>query len=154
MIEARRRAYLEALGFDVWVTRPAAAERSRLGVSGGQGSTLLVCPAIADSDTELARDLARALGGDPVWAWLDPPADADGQQLEEIIAGRLLTRVVVFGPEPLRCLFRGPAPETIGSATVLSAPALEELAASGSARLALWRKLRHQRITKQAGRAG
>lgn len=151
MIETRRRAYLEALGFDVWVTRSAASERGRLGVSGGQGSTLLVCPAIADSDTELARDVVRALGGDPAWAWLDPPADAGGQRLEEVIAGRLITRVVLFGPEPGRCLFRGPAPEIVGSATVLSAPALEELAASGSARLALWRQLRS---TTSAGRGG
>jgi hypothetical protein len=154
MIEARRRAYLEALGYDVWVTRPAAAERGRLGVSGGQGSTLLVCPAIADRDTELAGDLARALGGDPVWAWLDPAADVDGQRLEDIIAGRLITRVVLLGPEPGRCLFRGPAPEIIGSATVSTAPALEELAVSGSARLSLWRQLRQLRIGTAAGRAG
>jgi hypothetical protein len=89
-----------------------------------------------------------------VWGWLDPLAGADGQLLEEIIAGRLLTRVVLFGPEPVRRLFPGPAPEIIGSATVLNAPALEELAASGSARRALWQKLRPQRVKTQAGLAG
>ena len=115
-------------------------------MSGGRGSTLLVCPAMADGDTELARDIARSLGGDPVWAWLEPPADVASQRLEEIIAGRLITRVVLFGPEPGRCLFRGPIPEVIGSATILIAPALEELAASGTARRSLWRKLRNLQI--------
>jgi hypothetical protein len=154
MIEARRRAYLEALGFDVWLTRPAAAERCRLAVSGGRGSTLLVCPAPADSETELARDVARMLGGDPVWAWLEASADAAGQPLEEIIAGRLITRVVLFGPEPGRGLFRGPAPEIIGTAMILTAPPLEELAVSGSARRALWRQLRALRTVIQTGSAG
>ena len=72
MIETRRRAYLEALGFDVWLARPPAPEPGALSVGPGSGSTLLVCDAAADSTPDLAKDLARALGGEPTWAWLEP----------------------------------------------------------------------------------
>lgn len=149
MIEARRRAYLEALGFDVWITRPPAAERGRVGVGAGEGSALLVCPSVDDCNMEIAGDLARALGGDPVWAWLDPAAETDGQFLEDIVADRLITRVLLFGPEPGRSLFKGPVPARIGSAVVGVAPALEELAAEGSARKALWRQLRNEHLAVQ-----
>ena len=141
-MEARRRAYLEAMGFDVWITRPPAAERGRIGVGAGEGSALLVCPSADDCNSEIAGDLARALGGDPLWAWLDPAAETEGKFLGDIVADGLITRVLLFGPEPGRSLFKGPVPALIGSAAVAVAPALEELAASGSARQALWRLLR------------
>jgi DNA polymerase III psi subunit len=149
VIEARRRAYLEALGLDVWITRSPAAERGRVGVGTGEGSALLVCPSVEDCSTEIAGDLARALGGDPVWAWLDPATETAGQFLEDIVADRLITRVVLFGPEPGRSLFKGPVPALIGSAVVAVAPALEELAANGSARQALWRQLRNEHVAAQ-----
>lgn len=149
MIEARRRAYLEALGLDVWITRPPAAERGRVGVGAGEGSALLVCPSVDDCNMEIAEDLARALGGDPVWAWLEPVSENDGQFLEDIVADRLITRVLLFGPEPGRSLFKGPVPALVGSAVVAVAPALEELAANGSARQALWRQLRNDHLEVQ-----
>jgi hypothetical protein len=145
MIEARRRAYLDALGFDVWVARPAAAEPGRLGVGTGSGAMLLVCDSSADCDTDLARDLARALGGDPAWAWLEPQQGDGGQALGEIISSRLITRVMLFGAEPARRLFQGKVPETIGSAALVVVPSLQELAASGLARQSLWRRLRSLR---------
>jgi hypothetical protein len=91
--EARRRAYLEALGFDVWVARSAAPgggaqpaasfdapleasfdaladhQHGRIQVGSGRGSTLLVCSSAADSASKFAADVVRALGGDPAWAW-------------------------------------------------------------------------------------
>jgi hypothetical protein len=95
--EARRRAYLEALGFDVWVARSAALaggaqaaasadtpfdatlsapfdasadqQNGRIRVASGRGSTLLVCSSAADSASKFAADVVRALGGDPAWAW-------------------------------------------------------------------------------------
>jgi len=143
MIEARRRAYLHALGFDVWLARTPAAEHGLLGVGDGRGSTLLICQSAADQETELAADLSRALGGEPVWAWLDPGADDDSQALEDIIDSRLITRVLLFGPEPGRNLFRGTVPQIIGSATVSVAPAMDQLAVSAPARKALWRQLRN-----------
>lgn len=138
MIEARRRAYLEALGLDVWIGRPSAPEPGCLAVSGGRGSTLLVCSSSADCQTDIAADVARALGGDPVWAWLNPLPEESGEPLENIIAHRLITRVLLLGPRAARSLFRGGAPEIVGSATVSVAPALEDLASSASARKSFW----------------
>ena len=145
MIEARRRAYLEALGFEVWVTRRPVVEAGRIGVGPGQGSTLLLCPSAAESRTELAADLVRALGGDPVWAWLGSDADESGQLLEDVVAARLITRVFLFGPELVRSLFQGSPPEILGSARLTVLPGLEELAVSGAARQASWKQLRDAR---------
>ena len=150
MIEMRRRAYLEALGFEVWVARPAAAEPGRLNVGLGSGSTLLVCEAADDCATELAGDLARAVGGEPAWAWLDPADGTGGQDLGDIISGRLITRILLFGAETARRLFRGSAPQIVGSAAVAIVPGLQELAVSGSARRSLWQQLRKLNTTAGA----
>jgi hypothetical protein len=150
MIEVRRRAYLEALGLDVWVARPSAAEHGLIGVGAGTGSTLLISTSVADCTTELAGDLARALGGDPVWAWLEP---AGGEALEAVIGNRLITRVLLLGAEPARSLFRGSIPEIVGSATVTSAPGLDERAVSAGSRQVLWKQLRSWRGAVRQGLA-
>jgi len=142
MIEAKRRAYLEALGFDVWLARPPAPEPGWLTVGPGSGSTLMICDVAADSTTDLAADLARALGGEPTWAWLDLPDEAVGQALGEVISDRLITRVVLFGAETARRLFGGKPPDVVGSATMSVVPGLQELAVSGSARQSLWQQMR------------
>jgi hypothetical protein len=142
MIEERRRAYLEALGYDVWVARPPAPEPGRLSVGAGDGSTLLVCDAASDCGTELARDLVRTVGGEPVWAWFDLEDESGGQALGDIVSGRLITRILLFGRETAQRLFQGSAPEIVGSATVTVVPGLQELAVSGMARQSLWRHLR------------
>lgn len=151
MIEARRRAYLEALGLDVWVARAAAPEGALLGASAGQGSTLLICPSFADCETVIAADVARALGGDPVWAWLEPAADAGAQRLEDLLIDRLITRALLFGAVPARALFRDAVPEIIGSATLSMAPPLQELAASAIVRRDFWRQLRTLRGSRDEG---
>ena len=143
MIEARRRAYLEALGFDVWIARPPAPEPGRLGVSAGRGSTLLICRCAADCTAALASDLARALGGDPVWSWLDPAADDETEFLADIVSSRLITRVLLVGRDAARSLFQGAPPAMLGSAEIVEVPGLEELAISASARKALWRRLQN-----------
>jgi hypothetical protein len=141
MIEARRRAYLEALGFDVWIARPPAPEPGRLGVGTGRGSTLLICRSAADCTAELASDLARALGGDPLWSWLDPAAGDEAEFLADIVASRLITRVLLFGRAAARSLFQGPPSAMLGSVEIVEAPGLEELVISASARKTLWRRL-------------
>lgn len=151
MIEAQRRAYLEALGLDVWIARSVATEGAALGASAGQGSTLLICSSLADCETAIAGDIARALGDDPVWAWLELAADAAIQRLEDLIVDRLITRAVVFGRVPARALFRGEVPGIVGSATLSVAPPLEELAASGDARRDFWRQLRALRNAHGGG---
>lgn len=145
MIEARRRAYLEALGLDVWIARSPAAEGAWLGAGPGRGSTLLICASPADSQTEIAADIARAMADDPAWAWLQPSPDADIQRLEDLIGNRLITRVLLFGPVPARALFGDEVPPLVGSATLSVAPPLEELAASGIVRRDFWHQLRKLR---------
>jgi len=142
MIEERRRAYLQALGVDVWLRRPPGPEPGCVGVGRGRDSTLLLCLSADQCRTDLARDVERALGGDPLWAWLDPSAEEESQILQEVVAERLITRILVFGPETARRAFAGEVPAILGSATILALPGLPELAASGAARQALWKQLR------------
>jgi hypothetical protein len=141
MNEARRRAYLEAMGYDVWVARGTDDGRSRLFVGPGAGSVLLVCAAPEDSCGKLAADIVRAIGNDPAWAWPDPDGGADCPTVEEAVAGRLFTRLVVFGEDLARALFGGPAPDVLASSAVQVAPGLDELAVRGTAKQALWRLL-------------
>jgi len=142
VIESRRRAYLEALGFDVWIARPPAPQRGRLQLGASPAGTLLVCAAPADSATKIAGDVVRALGGDASWAWPET-GGGDGLGLTEAIAGHLLTQVVLFGPEVVHWLFPAEVPGTLGSASVAVAPALDELAVRGQAKQSLWRTLRN-----------
>ena len=141
MIEARRRAYLQALGFDVWVARPPPPQRGRILLGPDPAGTLLVCAAPAESATKIAGDLLRAMGGRASWAWPDT-GGGEGIELAEAIAGHLVTRVVVFGSEPARWLFPAEIPEVLGSAAVTVAPGLDELAVRGRAKQSLWRALR------------
>ena len=45
MIESQRRAYLDAMGLDVWSIKPPQPEFDRLIFQPGEGSTLLICDA-------------------------------------------------------------------------------------------------------------
>ena len=138
MNEARRRAYLEALGLDVWVQCPDAPSGSLLGANQGRGSTLMVFPRASDMESELVRDLLRAAGGDPACAWLEPDPGGDGETLEELVTSRLITRILLFGGQSARRLFAGAAPEVVGSSRLSVAPDLGTLAGNGTAKKALW----------------
>lgn len=141
-MEARRRAYLEAMGFDVWVARLSDAPGGRMGVSAASGSLLLVSASGADRDTALGGDLVRVLGGDPVWAWLHPQENETSETLENVVKSKLITQVIVLGAESKRYLFGAQAPDIIASARVTVAPSLQELGVSGRARRTLWAQLR------------
>lgn len=138
MSEAKRRDYLEALGIDVWISRPAAPVRDRLLIGPGRGSTLLVCESPAASSGKLADDIVRALGVEPVWAWLDPDGGPGSEKLDEAIATRLLTRVIVFGTEPASQIFGAKVPSVLGSAAITLVSSLDELAVSGSKKQTFW----------------
>ncbi|MEJ2384709.1 MAG: hypothetical protein P8Y54_09965 [Xanthomonadales bacterium] len=139
MTEARRRAYLEAMGFDIWVAKPPGPGPVRLVVGPGAGGDLLICAAPDASSGKLAADIARALGDDPVWAWPDPEGDLACPTVDEAVADRLFTRLLVFGEELARDLFGPESPEVLGSAAVRVAPAMDELAVRGNAKQAFWR---------------
>jgi len=139
MTEARRRAYLEAMGYDVWVAKPPGPGPARLVVGPGEGGDLLVCAAPDASSSKLAADIARALGGDPVWAWPDPTGDPAQPTVEEAVGERLFTQLLVFGETLAHALFGAAPPGVVGSSAVHVAPELDELAVRGSAKRALWR---------------
>ena len=142
MIESRRRAYLEALGFEVWVARPPPPQPGRLVVRPDQAAVLLVCGAPEESATRIAGDVVRALGCEAGWAWPDTGGDAPGVALADAVADRLIFRVIVFGQHAARWLFRDEVPPVLGAATIAVAPGLDELASEGRARRSLWRLLR------------
>lgn len=145
MIEARRRAYLEAMGLDVWLPRRAAAEGQATGLlrlGPGEGSTLVVCAEAAESAGKFAGDLARALGAEPVWAWPDRDGGGDGVSLPDIIDSRLITRVLLLGGTTIGWLFPDKVPVTVGSAAIARVAAMDELTLSGSAKQNLWHCMR------------
>jgi DNA polymerase III psi subunit len=141
MIEQRRRAYLDALGIDVWLLKPSTADRGRLVFSPGGGSTLLVCDSAEAAITRLACDVVRALGDDSVWAWPDPECAESSPSLEQAVARFLFTRVVIFGHDLGSQLFKGASPEVIGSARISIAPGLEELSVRGTAKQEFWNQV-------------
>lgn len=149
MIDARRQAYLEAMGIDVWVARPPAPEPGELVLGCGGGSTLLVCADAAELESGLVADITRALGGSPLWAWPnaagDTRGDAEVQQLKETIDQRLITQLVIFGEQLASLLCAGAVPGMIGSAAVHLCPPLDELAVRGTAKKKLWQVLLQHR---------
>ena len=151
MIEERRKAYLEAMGYDVWVARPPPPKPGNLVISGGQGSILLVCNEPSSCATKLSGDIARALGQDPVWAWPAAAGDQVSEQIEGAVMDRLLTDIIVFGQDLARSLFRGPPPELLVSARVSVVSGMDELAERGEPRKKLWALLRERRHSAVVG---
>jgi len=148
-MELRRRAYLQAMGIDIWVSRrhpSTAGGLVLLGVGPGQASTVLLCAAASESDTVIGRDLARTIEGlqgqAPMWAWLDPAPGDNCLDLPQLIDDRLITRVLVLGAALGDRLAAGSLPRAIGSAAILSLPGLGELAVNRAARQRAWTQLR------------
>jgi hypothetical protein len=140
MTEAQRRAYLDTMGINVWVGKPATPEADRLVVGPGSGSTLLLCRAAEESATRLAADIGRCLV-DPVWSWPDPEGNPDSPSLQETIEQHLFTQVLLFGPALAKRAIKGPLPDILASASLKVIADLEELAVSGQARRDLWQYL-------------
>lgn len=141
MKEARRRAYLDALGFDVWSLKPPEPLFGRLQIRPGQGNTLLICAEPEATATRFAGDIVRALAGEAVWACPDPGGSPDSPTLEQAIADGLFTRVVFFGTGLGRQFIKGEMPRVIGSASITESDDLDELAVRGNAKKALWDSL-------------
>lgn len=141
MIESRRLAYLDAMGFDIWAAKPPEPELNRLVLQAGDGDTLLICERPDLTAGRFAADVARALAGGVVWAWPDAEGNPGSPSLEEAVGQRLFTRVVLFGSGLQRQIFKGDIPMVVGSARILVTDGLEELAVRGSAKLAFWNLL-------------
>lgn len=141
MIEAQRRAYLEAMGIGVWINKPVGPDADRWLVGPGSGSTLLLCRTVQESATRLAADIGRSLGGDPVWAWPDPEGRQEFPSLRDAVEQHLFTQVLLFGQVLAGQIFKGKVPEVLASASVQVTTNLDELAADGLARRKLWQCL-------------
>ena len=141
MIEAQRRAYLEAMDISVWAGKPAETDRNRIIIGPGSGSTLLLCRDPGESATPLASDICRYLGESPVWAWADPEGSSEHPTLESAVDKHLFTRVLLFGETLAMQVFKAKVPQILGSACVVVTSDLNELAASAGARKKLWRQL-------------
>jgi hypothetical protein len=141
MNEGRRRAYLEAMGFDVWLARPADPDPNRLHLEPGRGSTLLIGAGPGQCTSPLGGDIALAVGQEPVWAWPETDPGQGGEALREAVENRLFTRIIVFGEDLAGSLFDGDVPEVLVSSSVSVAPGLDELAVRGTAKQGLWRLL-------------
>ena len=141
MIEAQRRAYLEAMGIGVWINRFAAPDADHWVVGPGSGSTLLLCRTAQESGTRLAADIGRSLRGDPVWAWPDPEGRQEYPSLKNTIEQSQFTQVLLFGPALAIQAFKGSVPEVIACVSVQVTADLDELAVDGMARRKLWQCL-------------
>jgi hypothetical protein len=141
MTELRRRAYLEAMGLDVWALKPPPPKPGQLVIQPGSGDTLLLCQQPEETAGRLAGDIARALAQGGVWAWPDQGGYSESTSLEQAIACHLFTRVVVFGEGLAREIFKADVPPVIGSASILVVDTMDEITVRGSAKQALWKHL-------------
>jgi len=142
MIESQRLAYLEAMEIQVWLPRTTGVgDCTRLAVSAGSGSTLMLCRDAGESTSPLAADIARYLGGEPVWSWPDPQQNPANPSLGEAVDQHLATRVLIFGEALAQRLFPEGGPPVVRSAQIVVCADLDELSVSGAARKSLWLKL-------------
>lgn len=145
MNEARRQAYLEAMGFDVWLARPAAPEACRLRCASERtddAKILAICEREDQAGTRMAQDIARAFNDELAWAWPEtgPVSDSSGESfgLAELVDEKLYTGVVIFGRELPRLLGCKAGAGIVGSARVQVATSLDELEVSPAARREFW----------------
>jgi len=141
MIESRRRAYLEVMGYDIWSARLPEAESNSLHIQPGEGDTLLVCASPDAATSVFAGDVTRALGDRVVWAWPDPESRPESVTLEVAVGQFLFTQAVLFGRGLMRHVFKGDAPVVLGSARLLVTAELDDLAGSGTAKREFWHQI-------------
>jgi DNA polymerase III psi subunit len=146
MIESRRLAYLDAMGFDLWSAKPPEPEIDRLLLQPGEGRVLLICDGPDATATRIAADISRALAADVVWAWPDPSAGPESLTLEQAVDQYLFTRAILFGAGLGHSLFRGDAPLATGSARITVSDSLDELAVRGEAKRAFWMQISEKSV--------
>lgn len=143
-MDARRLAYLDALGIDVWVPREVR-ESAEVGgpalvLGAGDGDVLCVVASDEEGGLDLVRDIGRAMRSTPVWAWPAgaPGFGAEAVSLEEAVADRLFTRMLVFGEGVASALFGSRRPDYLGTARVHFVPGVARLGSDREAKRVLW----------------
>jgi hypothetical protein len=122
----------------------AAAGPASFVIGPGSGQTLLLCGRREDAALPVSSDIARCLDEAPVWGWLSQPgagpgAEATGLSLERAINERLFTRVLMFSSD-FAAGEQG-NDEVKGSARIIHAPPLAELANQPAHKRRLWQQL-------------
>lgn len=122
----------------------ASVRRGSLEIGPGSGSTLLLCSRPEDAALPLASDIARCLDEAPVWGWLLQSNDGQGKAetgftLERAIDERLFTRVLLFCSDSMAS--QAGKVEVLGSARIIYAPSLAELARQADHKRRLWTQL-------------
>jgi hypothetical protein len=120
-----------------------STQEIRYEIGPGSGQTLVLCASREQAASPLASDIARCLDEVPVWGWQEKPVGPEGAaqaglSLQSAIEDRLFTRVLLFCNLPAEP--SGQA-QVIGSALVIRAPALPELANNPQQKRALWMQL-------------
>jgi len=110
----------------------------------GGGSILLLCNRPEDTAAQLASDVARCLNEPPVWGWLSQGQSGSGAaetglSLERAIDERLFTRVLLFCADSTAAEVG--KDEVLGSARIIYAPPIAELARNPEAKRRLWMQL-------------
>ena len=143
--EQQRRQYLHAMGIEPLIRRgistgaTAAGTATHYQIGPGAGGTLLLCDGREQAASALASDIARCLVEVPIWGWCVDPGPGDARTpaftLESAIEERLFTRVLLFSDiAPAQA-------DVIGSARIIRAPSLQQLANNPQAKRALWSQL-------------
>jgi hypothetical protein len=144
----RQRAYLDAMGIEVWRLRDTVAQVERTGpairLGPGGGGVLLLCSCAADASSLVATDIARALGAVPVWAWPQPEGGAT--TLGDAVDEHLFTTVAVFGERLADDFFGGRVPASLNSARLVLLPSIEAVREQAAARRVLWQTLCKNRM--------
>ena len=122
----------------------ASVRQGSLEIGPGSGFTLLLCSRPEDAAMPLASDIARCLDEAPVWGWLSQsPGGQGGAEtgftLERAINERLFTRVLLFCSDSMAS--QAGKAEVLGSARILYAPSLAELARHAEHKRRLWTQL-------------
>lgn len=165
MMDARKLAYLDAMGIDVWLPprgpvspQDVADTAPLITVEDGDGSILCIAGTREEAKLKLAADISRAMTSPPVWAWPVPESGAPGGSItiDGAVADRLFTRVLVFGSALAEELFESGAPGIIGAARVHVVPGLQSLGGDRQAKRTLWQMMCEQGIAadRRAGKPG
>jgi len=147
--EVKRLQYLEAMGIEAWVSREHAIARAAgyqvlYELGPGLGQTLFLCGRQEETALPIAGDIARCLIEAPVWGWQSSgTAGQDraesGISLEQAIQDRLFTRVLLCSGEVR--VSEVDQKEVIGSARIIHAPPLAQLAVNPAYKRLLWQQL-------------
>lgn len=144
MPDSRQRAYLDAMGIEVWSLRhspdqpsPDTLDEPGIKLGPGDGGILLICTHDTDSASRLANDIERALGNVPVWAW--PQKDQAPVHLKTAVDEHLFTTVAIFGEELASRFYAGELPGNVNSAKLVLLPSMQDIQSSPAMRKRLWK---------------